>query len=96
MSLPAELRNRVYALALPGPYVSIQKCILVTEPDVSTAPALLLTCKRVHQEAIGIYYSSTIFLNQPSHLLEPSERNDDLENWLRGIGSARVCRIQHI
>ncbi|PIB02191.1 hypothetical protein CB0940_01919 [Cercospora beticola] len=96
MSLPGELRNRIYALALPGPYITVQHYLLGTMPDITTAPALLLTCKRIHQEAIGIYYSSTIFLNQPSHLLKPSERNDDLEKWLRGIGSARVCRIQHI
>lgn len=96
MSLPGELRNRIYALALPGPYVTVQKYLLGFMPHITTAPALLLTCKRIHQESIGIYYSSTIFLNQPSHLLKPSERNDDLDKWLRGIGSARVCRIQHI
>lgn len=95
MSLPAELRNRIYALAL-SPYVRIRKDRSEVKRGVMSAPALLLTCKRIHQEATGIFYSNTIFVNGGGSIVYRHGRFDDLHTWLRTIGPERVSQIQDV
>ena len=57
LSLPAELRNEIYALALdePGPIR-----IRTTLPYL-LEPALLATNRQVRSEAMGIWYGETVF-----------------------------------
>jgi hypothetical protein len=56
-SLPPELRNEIYALALdePGPIR-----IRTTLPYL-LEPALLATNRQVRSEAVGIWYGETVF-----------------------------------
>jgi hypothetical protein len=54
LRLPPEIRNIIYKCAL---YLDDGIC----EVDVATGipePALLLTCKEIRREAIGIFYST--------------------------------------
>lgn len=62
LSLPAELRNAIYSALFPP-----------SDPDKDSdghvqrikssyrLPGLLLTCKQIHSECMGLYYSNTIF-----------------------------------
>lgn len=62
MKLPAELRNRIYELALPR--TSIRPKNIHSEDGLTSkqpAPSLLFTCIQTHDEAIGLYYSNTSF-----------------------------------
>lgn len=65
MSLPPELRNRIYRFAV----VSSQKI------DVSSSgiqePDLLLACKQTRKEALGIFYSENTFAVD-NHDYDPS------------------------
>jgi len=58
--LPPELRNRIYEYAV---YRSAEHgfCV-VTATSGIPEPALLLTCKLIRQEAIGIFYAENKFM----------------------------------
>ncbi|KAF2162710.1 hypothetical protein M409DRAFT_26947 [Zasmidium cellare ATCC 36951] len=57
LSLPPELRNEIYtALFPPSSEGSVQRI----KPGYEL-PGLLLTCKQIHSECMGLYYSNSIF-----------------------------------
>lgn len=51
LSLPAELRNRIYELLFESEIPLIK--------PTYTLPGLLVSCKKIYAEAIGLYYSTT-------------------------------------
>lgn len=57
LSLPAELRNRVYRLVLLE-----NRPIRVTQSGFDQGGGLLSTCKQIRQEALKIYYYENKFL----------------------------------
>ena len=59
--LPAELRNQIYRDAL------IEEYHLVVDECVVEEPALLYSCKKIREEAIGIFYlENAWYLDIPS------------------------------
>ncbi|KAK4494829.1 hypothetical protein PRZ48_014185 [Zasmidium cellare] len=57
LSLPPELRNEIYtALFPPSSEGSVQRI----KPGYEL-PGLLLSCKQIHAECMGLYYSNSIF-----------------------------------
>ena len=56
-SLPAELRNRIYRLALIN-----DKPLNITSKKTNQEPALLATNRQIRAEALKIYYAENIFL----------------------------------
>lgn len=86
--LPAELRNRIYELALPDTIIIPRRRPKMGIPcNKVCAPGLLLTCKQIYQEAIGLYYSSTSFWFKIP---------DDFARWARIIGIKKLKVIRKI
>jgi len=56
LSIPSELRNRIYGYALLEP-----KGITISPGNTQQQPAILRTCRQIRREAIGIYYSDNNF-----------------------------------
>jgi len=54
LTLPAELRNSIYAFAL-----ILDHAVYATDGDghEQESPALLRTCKQIRTEAMGLFYS---------------------------------------
>lgn len=57
LSLPPELRNEIYNNLFPP---SSEGSVERIKPGYEL-PGLLLTCKQVHAECMGLYYSNSIF-----------------------------------
>ncbi|KAF2217254.1 hypothetical protein CERZMDRAFT_93304 [Cercospora zeae-maydis SCOH1-5] len=57
LTLPPELRNRIYITCLTHPTYSAESPPRI-RPSY-TLPPLLKTCRQIYSEAIGVYYSST-------------------------------------
>jgi hypothetical protein len=58
LSLPPELKNNIYEMALQGFNMEL---LLPTEDDdepLCKAPGLVLTCKKIHQDTIKMFYST--------------------------------------
>ena len=76
LMLPAELRNTIYALLLTAPAHVKQSRRIATRglcsdyvlPPLDLCPALLRTCKQVHDEAASILYGANQFASHPSLL----------------------------
>ncbi|KAK5118227.1 hypothetical protein LTR85_008207 [Meristemomyces frigidus] len=56
LALPPELRNRIYHMTFEDVEVNLP----ITSSEMSKL-GLLLTCKRLHQECLGIFYRSVTF-----------------------------------
>lgn len=73
LSIPQELRDRVYELLLVS-----DKCIDISNfsdrgkvlpQNVSLWPAVLSTCRQIHREAIGfLYRRNTFYITIPMHV----------------------------
>lgn len=68
MRLPVDIRLHIYELTFADSRVHVHedsdwvgKHLVITK-HWTRAPGLLLTSKQVYQDAIGIYYSETIFV----------------------------------
>lgn len=69
LTLPAELRNRIYHLVLTkGSPISPYRCEDKTEEPASLR--LLRTCRQIRSEATSIYYGTNMFRFYDSILLE--------------------------
>lgn len=76
LSLPAELRNAIYALLLTAPAHVKQSRRIATRglcsdyvlPPLDLCPALLRTCRQIHDEAASILYGANQFASHPSLL----------------------------
>ena len=88
LRLPSEIRNAIYELVLSGLYITIPK-FYGKNYHGSNPIGLLLTCKRIHAEAIQVYYASATF-HFKSYPLE------NLEKWTKGIGPARTALVKNV
>ncbi|KAI4251259.1 MAG: hypothetical protein LQ352_004955 [Teloschistes flavicans] len=98
LTLPAELRNKIYALLLiqTTPITPNLACEpgsdldhLVKHPSIGL-PNILMTCKQVNSEAAPFLYSRNIFLIGYAKPLESSSKVDwqpSADVWLSMIGS---------
>ena len=76
LTLPAELRNAIYALLLKAPAHVKQSRRVATRglcsdyilPPLDLCPALLQTCKQIHNEAASVLYGANQFASHPSLL----------------------------
>ncbi|CAD0081507.1 unnamed protein product [Aureobasidium vineae] len=76
LTLPAELRNTIYALLLTAPTHVKQSRRIATRglcsdyilPPLDLCPALLRTCRQIHDEAASILYGANQFASHPSLL----------------------------
>ncbi|KAI4741640.1 hypothetical protein E4T50_07941 [Aureobasidium sp. EXF-12298] len=76
LMLPAELRNAIYALLLKAPAHVKQSRRVATRglcsdyilPPLDLCPALLRTCKQIHNEAASVLYGANQFASHPSLL----------------------------
>jgi hypothetical protein len=85
MTLPGELRNHIYALVFRD-HVQDNKKWRPDEDSVAKSAALILTCKQVHQEALGIFYAAAVF---------ESNFVNTMEVWGSRIGKERARLIRH-
>ncbi|MCJ1375200.1 hypothetical protein MMC20_006434 [Loxospora ochrophaea] len=70
--LPAELRNRIYRLALTASKVypiggpveqsHVIQCARHVNESYTSRFSLLLTCRRIHEEAYEIFYNEAVFV----------------------------------
>ena len=74
IELPAELRNRIYRLALLEP-----DAIKINDSSTPQEPSLLSACRQIRQEAISIYYGENHFELQVADL-DPTTA----QKWLSG------------
>ncbi|KAM3415886.1 hypothetical protein BST61_g9388 [Cercospora zeina] len=100
MALPAELRNRVWTAVFEGWTQKIDHPGRVqrmkgTDKDYSRQPSLLATCKQIYAEAVGIYYSTAIFLKETSNRRGYS-CEVDLDIWMKRIGSERAKLVSNL
>ncbi|KAK8209730.1 hypothetical protein IWZ01DRAFT_506543 [Phyllosticta capitalensis] len=87
LRLPGELRNQIYELlltsdSLPSLQAKARHCHTVTAssklPRADIHPAILSTCRAIHEEATPILYARNTFAAHPSlltkmpHLVRPS------------------------
>jgi hypothetical protein len=100
MSLSAELRNRIYEFAFQG-HINRTVYTLRSRPvarsnsvqDVTRGeskakpPGLILSCKQIHEEALGIFYSTASFLFEDMHLLR---------HWAETIGDCRKRLVRYV
>ncbi|KAM3415887.1 hypothetical protein BST61_g9389 [Cercospora zeina] len=97
MSLPSELRNRIWTLFFGGSIkdlcaVSYAACGMDADWSFqSSPPPLLLTCKQVYAEAVGIYYSTTTFSTKISPTRIGAER---FTAWMEAIGFEKGSLIK--
>ncbi|CAK1354192.1 unnamed protein product [Cercospora beticola] len=99
MSLPAELRNHIYAYSLGGVWLGLHDYDESDKDkllDARNAPGILLTCKRIHQEAIGIFYSTAIFSFPLAWCNDEPIFNTRTKQWLTSIGYGRASQIKKI
>ncbi|KAK4494834.1 hypothetical protein PRZ48_014190 [Zasmidium cellare] len=90
LRLPAELRNRIYVLALNDVVahrarktISYRKVHRVK----SKAPGILMACKQTHTEATQLFYAQTTFqFDDPKHI----------QAWARKIGSERATLVKSL
>ncbi|KAI5238688.1 hypothetical protein E4T43_07289 [Aureobasidium subglaciale] len=76
LALPAELRNIIYALILIAPSHVVQSRRIATRglcsdyvlPPLKLSPAILRTCRQIHDEAASILYGANQFASHPSLL----------------------------
>ena len=75
LQLPAELRDSIYALVLTPPHIPHLRrlatrglCSDYILPSLNLSPALLRTCRQVHDEATSILYGANQFASHPSLL----------------------------
>jgi len=59
---PPELRNRIYHLAFSEPVYLLHSPTCTYERTHSATPGILLACRQIHQEAIGLYYNTSTFV----------------------------------
>ena len=95
VSLPAELRNRIYEAVLGGDIVNIPWKSEENPEGLLKSQALLVTCKQVYKDAILMYYATSIFQH-----VACSDRGRYGENawlrlaqWLKTIGSQNAALL---
>ncbi|KAF2162713.1 hypothetical protein M409DRAFT_26950 [Zasmidium cellare ATCC 36951] len=90
LRLPAELRNRIYALTL-NDVVAYRARKTVAYRKVhrvkAKAPGLLLACKQTYTEAVQLFYSQTTFL---------FDDKKHIHAWARKIGSERTALVKSL
>ncbi|USW58685.1 hypothetical protein Slin15195_G120040 [Septoria linicola] len=59
LELPTELRNDIYRLVLVRP--KHKRDVVTTIDTIPKEPALLLTCRQIRGEALGIYFRENKF-----------------------------------
>ncbi|KAF7187558.1 hypothetical protein HII31_11182 [Pseudocercospora fuligena] len=82
--LPAEIRNRIYELALDKvvTFDIARHARADHKKGLPAAPALLVTCKQIHAEAIKLYWTNSTFRF-------PRTNADTFEVWLLKIKRRR-------
>ena len=88
LRISPEIRNAVYELVFSRMYIQIPEWHGIDYHGSNPIP-LLLTCKKIHAEAIQLYYASAIF-----HFKYDSI--DCFEKWTKGIGPVRTALIKHV
>ena len=93
LSLPSEIRERIYGYVLTvnvdssEPWITPLNRDLQTMPGIVSCLAILATCRQILREAFYIYYKVNAFnFNHPDHL----------HDFLRAIGSVRANEIRSI
>lgn len=87
MRLPPELRNRIYHQAFKG-HETVLECAAGTlRLRMPQAPGILLTCRQVHQEAVGIFYSTTAICSSTAWCIA---------KWLQGLPENRVDLLSDV
>ena len=98
LKLPAELRNRIYRLALISDepvhiYVKL-RCETVGSSEYSTTaytsePAFLATCKDIRKEALAVFYGGNIFRT-------PFPSTDIWQPWLLNIAPEKRRLLNNV
>ncbi|KAK4494833.1 hypothetical protein PRZ48_014189 [Zasmidium cellare] len=69
LDLPPELRNDIYALALPPQTLAFPTPTPANKHGRAKAPSLLLASKQIHAEALAMFYSKTTFHFPDSNIM---------------------------
>ena len=87
LSLPAELRNRIYELALitPTPITCWTRKFLAGERPKHAETGLIRTCQQIRNEGLKIYYHDNIFELRCCVKLDPSPELPSLAHFMRVI-----------
>ncbi|PPJ58950.1 hypothetical protein CBER1_04086 [Cercospora berteroae] len=99
MSLPAELRNRIWTYLFEDSIQELHGSGYTTYgmegnwKYCSKPPHLLLTCQQLYTEAIGIYYSSSTFFGK---ITAHKKSADKFKTWMRTIGIERASLIKNV
>jgi len=89
LDLPPELRNTVWRFAL------VRKTKIDMSKESTTAePALLVACKQIREEGLGIYYGENMF-SLGAELVD-WDWSTTLSDWLSAIGHERAGRIARL
>ncbi|KAF2162642.1 hypothetical protein M409DRAFT_26883 [Zasmidium cellare ATCC 36951] len=97
LTLPPELRNKVYTLTLIQP-TAIQISERSTAPSTAAQgatlhynrliePALLFSCRQIRFEALPIFYGENVFFTALKDAIAP---------WLLAIGPAKAGMVRHV
>jgi hypothetical protein len=95
LSLPQELRDHIYELALVKPrntitMLSNYSCF---QSEVSAAqPALARVNRQIRQETLPIFYSANLFLAE----LSDETDLDTAKRWLQAIGDENVKSLRRL
>lgn len=97
MSLPPELRNRIYNLVLvQNGTISVH----LPKPDISRLekvvkqPALLKVCKTVREEALPVFYGANRFTVNHLFYREVPRELEVVERWLGAIGPEKRAMLR--
>ena len=83
--LPAELRNRIYALAVKPDDPSATVKLTLNYPHYKEPP-LLSVSRQIRQEAMGVFIGETIFEEESSYIIRFLKTlSDEKMKWLRTI-----------
>ena len=85
--LAAELRNKIYELALDGARVQVESKTTNNPHGLSRVPGILMACKHVYAEALILFFESTTF---------SFSSKARLHQWLGNIGEANRAMIEHV
>lgn len=94
LGLPAELRDRIYKMALfePSGIDTLSRwCHFNGKPSCSRAgePGLVRSCRQIRNEALHLFYILNNFCTQP-------EYSPSLPTWLKGLSEHKLRLITRV
>ena len=98
LSLPAELRNRIYELAVVEPdLIKLMGFRGVGKFEIRVAqPALTRACRQLRRECLALFYEANIFLGECHSTCQAKATPEYIDQWVEAIGAENRNSLKHL